>query len=256
MNKTNAEKEYRPLGVKAAALKAMGDRAYQEDTYIILERVDDKAVMAMVADGMGGMQDGRHASRTAVGMVKNAFLRAEMNGDMNAQLRDALIKANDALYSELRGEGGTTGIACVFKDGKMYYAGVGDSFLMLRRGQVIYHLNLRQNLYYSLLTDLVRRGKTNRARAERHPEKNALVGYLGMKELINIDSFYRPLPLMYGDAVLICSDGVGDVLSDEELMMCLAASTPEEACRRLDEKIIAADRRHQDNYTAIVVKCE
>ena len=244
----------RPLRFTAAAVKGMGARAYQEDTCVILTR--RKATLAVVADGMGGMQDGRKASRAAVSIISSAFERWDGRSSAVTLLRDALSKANDALYAELRGEGGTTVVACLFRESGMYYAGMGDSFLLLKRGDTLYRLNLRQNVYYALCAEQIRSGSVDRAPAAGHPERNALVGYLGMKELRDMDIYLRPLPLMKGDVLLLCSDGIGDVLSDEVLLDCLSSSGPEEACRRIDESVYESAGRYQDNYTAIAVRCE
>lgn len=255
MSYTDPAIEYPAVRCHAAALRGMGDRPYQEDTYLIAERPDDRLLLAMIADGMGGMQDGRLASRTAVSVVKHAFRRFDAEGDLAAQLTDALRRVNDALYDRMHSDGGTTGVACVFTDRGMYYAGVGDSFLLLRRGKVLYHLNRRQNVYYALLEEQIRRGEMSRVLAENHPDRFALTGYLGMKELKDIDRFLRPLPLLPGDTVLLCSDGIGDVLSDEVLLACLSEPLAEDMCRRIDERIIDSGKRHQDNYSAVVVQC-
>ena len=256
MNHDNTTSGYTPLTFTAATLKGMGDRPYQEDTCLVAERSDCGMLLAMIADGMGGMQDGRLASRTAVSVVKRAFMRFDPKGDISAQLYDALRKANDALYALLHADGGTTGVACVFTPQGMLYAGVGDSFLLLRRGKLIYHLNRRQNVYYALCDMQIRRGSMDKAFAEHHPDRGALTGYLGMKELRDVDRYLRPLQLLPGDTIMLCSDGIGDVLSDEELLACLSEPTVKDVCRRLDEKIIDGRFRHQDNYSAAVIRCD
>ena len=256
MNHEKSTSEYSSVTYAAAALRGMGERAYQEDTYLIAQRPDDRLLLAMIADGMGGMQDGRHASRTAVNVVKHAFRRFDADADIAPQLLEALRRANEALYEQLHGEGGTTAVACVFCDRGMYYAGVGDSFLLLRRGRIIYHLNRRQNVYYALCERRIRSGEMDRAVAEHHPERYSLTGYLGMKELKDVDRYLRPLTLLSGDTVLLCSDGIGDVLSDEVLLSCLSEPTAEDACRRIDERIYETGRRNQDNYSAVVIKCK
>ena len=242
------------LTFSAAAMKGMGDRAYQEDTYVIETRRDSGAMLAMVADGMGGMQDGRLASRTAVSAVKEAFRRMDMRAPIAPRLREAVVRANDLIYARLNADGGSTGIACVFHDGGLDYAGVGDSFLLLRRGTTLYHLNRRQNMYYAMCMQQLTEGVTDRTFAERHPKRHALTGYLGMKELRDVDMFLRPMPLYHGDTVMLCSDGIGDVLSDDVISACMGAATPEESCRRIEEQVLAAAHRHQDNYTAVVIR--
>ena len=253
--KTHIPTAERPvMTYTAAAMKGMGDRAYQEDTYVITERRDCGAMLAMVADGMGGMQDGRLASRTAVSAVKEAFRRMDMRDPIAPRLREAVVRANDLIYERLNADGGSTGIACIFYDGGLYYAGVGDSFLLLRRGTTLYHLNRRQNMYYAMCMQQLIDGMTDRTFAERHPERHALTGYLGMKELRDVDMFLRPMPLSHGDTVMLCSDGIGDVLSDSVISACMGAATPEESCRRIEERVLAAAQRHQDNYTAVVIR--
>ena len=246
---------YPAVTYTAAALRGMGDRQHQEDAFLIARRPHDPLMLTMIADGMGGMQDGRMASRTAVAAVGHAFRRFDAQGDLAAQLLDAMKKANAALYDRLHGEGGSTGVVCVFCDRGMYYAGVGDSFLMLRRGNTLYRLNRRQNTYYALCAQQIRRGVMNRTYAERYPDRRSLTGWLGMKNFRDVDRFLQPLPLMSGDTVLLCSDGIGDVLSDEELLACLGDHTADGACRRIDEMIYDSDRRNQDNYSAVVVRC-
>ena len=77
-----------------------------------------------------------------------------------------------------------------------------------------------------------------------------------MDGLDEIDSLRHPMKLRAGDVLLLCSDGVGGVLSEDQLIECLSAPVPEEMCRRMHEMVIAAGRRYQDNYTALVVRCE
>lgn len=256
MSHDTATAEYPPLTYTAAALRGMGDRRHQEDTYLIARRPDDRLLLAMIADGMGGMQDGRLASRTAVGVVEHAFRRFDPQDDLADQLLDALTKANNTLYERLHSDGGSTGVACVFTDRGMYYAGVGDSFLMLRRGKTLYRLNRRQNVYYALCSQQIRRGVMNRTYAERHPERRALTGWLGMKDFRDVDRFLYPMPMFSGDTVLLCSDGIGDVLSDDELIACMGERTAEGVCRRIDQLILDSDRQNQDNYSAVAVRCE
>lgn len=256
MNHDIIRTEYPAVAYTAAALRGMGGRQHQEDTYLIARRPHDPLLLAMIADGMGGMQDGRMASRTAVSVVGHAFRRFDAQGDLAAQLLDAMKKANDELYDRLHGEGGSTGVACVFCERGMYYAGVGDSFLLLRRGSTLYRLNRRQNVYYALCAQQIRRGVMNRTYAERHPDRRALTGWLGMKAFRDVDRFLYPLPLMSGDTVLLCSDGIGDVLSDEELLACLGEHTADGVCRRIDQMIFDSDRKNQDNYSAVAIRCE
>ena len=249
------------LSYHGAQLQQTGTRPRQEDSFAFANISDVtlmrcRGLLAVVADGMGGMKDGKVDSEAAIARIKTDFESLDVTADIPAQLRDTMIRANDEIFAELGAQGGSTGIVCVFYNESLYYASVGDSFLVLKRGNNIYHLNRKQNMFTRLCLQQIRDGSLDRFPAENNPEKAALTGYLGMRELRDVDCVLRPIPLMDGDVVLICSDGVGGVLSEDQLRECLSAPVPEEMCRRMHEMVIAAGRRYQDNYTALVVRCE
>ena len=87
------------------------------------------------------------------------------------------------------------------------------------------------------------------------PNGAALTGFLGMPGLDEVDCSVLPLPIDGGDVLLACSDGVGGVLSPEEVAKALQMPTPEEMCASLEAMIASYNRPHQDNYTAIVIQC-
>lgn len=249
------------LSFCGAQLQQTGTRSHQEDSFAFANISDvtlmrERGLLAVVADGMGGMKDGKLASESAIARIKADFEQLDIAGDIPAQLRASMVRANDEIFAALGAQGGSTGIICVFYRSDLYYASVGDSFLILKRGDSIYHLNRKQNMFTRLCLMQIREGSVDRHIAEGNPEKAALTGYLGMRELADIDALIRPLPLLDGDVILICSDGVGGVLGDQKLFECLSAPTPTMMCRKMHEAIVAAGRRYQDNYTALVVRCE
>lgn len=249
------------LSYRGAQLQQTGTRENQEDSFAFVNISDvtlmrENGLLAVVADGMGGMKDGKLASETAIARIKADFEMLDVNANIAAQLRQSMIRSNDEIYSSLGAQGGSTGILCVFYDERLYYAAVGDSYLFLKRGDSLYHLNRKHNMYTRLLLTQIRDGSMDRTPAEISPEKAALTGYLGMPQLRDVDYLLRPVPLTDGDVVLLCSDGVGGVLSEEQLKECLSENAPERMCRKLHEQVLKAGRRYQDNYTALVVKCE
>lgn len=249
------------LSYHGAQLQQTGTRENQEDSFAFVNISDvtlmrQRGLLAVVADGMGGMKDGKLASETAIARIKADFAQLDMSANISAQLRNSMIRANDEIFATLGAEGGSTGIVCVFYNESLYYAAVGDSYLILKRGDSIYHLNRKQNMYTRLLLNQIRDGSMDKAIAAMNPEKAALTGYLGMPQLRDVDILLRPISLMDGDVVLLCSDGVGGVLSDDQLKECLSADTPAHMCRMMHEQVLTEGRRYQDNYTALVVRCE
>ncbi len=249
------------LSYHGAQLQQIGTRSYQEDSFAFVNISDvtlmrTRGLLAVVADGMGGMKDGKVASEAAISRIKTGFENMDLTTDIAAQLRELMIMANDEIFSILSAQGGSTGIICVFYNESLYYSSVGDSYLILKRGDSIYHLNRKQNMFTRVCLQQIREGSVDCEPARTHPEKAALTCFLGMRELRDVDYTLRPIPLMDGDVVLLCSDGVGGVLNEEQLNECLSAETPEQMCRMMHEGVEAAGKRFQDNYTALVVRCE
>lgn len=249
------------LSYHGAQLQQTGTRSHQEDSFAFANISDVtlmrcRGLLAVVADGMGGMKDGKLASEAVVARVKADFENLDVAADIPSQLRDTMLRANEEVFAQLGAQGGSTGIICVFYNESLYYMSVGDSYLILKRGESIYHLNRKQNMFSRLCLQQIREGSLDRTPAEINPEKAALTGYIGMRNLRDMDYTLRPIPLMDGDVILICSDGVGGVLNEEQLRACLSAPTPEQMCLMMNEAVVAEGRRYQDNYTALVVRCE
>lgn len=249
------------LSYHAAQLQQTGTRERQEDSFAFANISDVtlmrcRGLLAVVADGMGGMKDGKIASEAVIARVKTDFESLDVNLDIPSQLRATMLRANEEVFAALGAEGGSTGVVCVFYNESLYYTSIGDSYLILKRGDSLYHLNRKQNMFTHLCLRQIREGSMDNEAAMMSPEKAALTGYIGMRNLRDMDGTLRPIPLLEGDVILICSDGVGGVLSEDQLKECLSAPTPAQMCRRMDEEIIAAKRRYQDNYTALVVRCE
>ena len=76
-----------------------------------------------------------------------------------------------------------------------------------------------------------------------------------MENLDEMDYLKSPLHLVAGDMILVCSDGVGDYIPEEEIRQCLLSGSPRDVCSQLEERIIRANSKYQDNYTAIVIQC-
>lgn len=248
------------LGFTAANVQGLGTCLNQEDSFALSnvldpERIDSRGLLAVVADGMGGMKDGKIASETAISVIRSEFERFDYSVSLSAQLKDAVIKANRAVYNELGGEGGSTLIACIFKDSHLFFAGVGDSYLILKRGNRIYHINRKHNLLNLQYLDMITVGNIHPEIARGASDKAALTQFLGMDVIRDIDIFRVPFKLLDGDVVLLCSDGVAGVLSDECIISCLSAPSPDVMCALLEKNVLALHRGYQDNYTALVVQC-
>ena len=249
------------ISYRVANLQGLGARQRQEDAFSFANVLDvvamkNRGLLAIVADGMGGMKDGRLASDNAIDVLRTAYNNFDFNKDIFTQMKQALTSANERVYALLEGEGGSTAIMCLFYRSSLYYASVGDSYLILKRGDRLYHINKKHNVLHQVYDETIRDGEFDPSIARSDPEKDAVTQYLGIDELTDIDGFLRPLPLQEGDVILVCSDGVAGVLPEGILLQCLDYDTPEKMTSMLDQHIIAMNLPYQDNYTALIIKCE
>jgi len=212
----------------------------------------------MVADGMGGHQDGEQASsittRTVAQHVINEIMMPILeehspNADQKTVpevLVDAMAAANRAVQDQVPG-GGTTATCAVLRGDLAYFAHVGDSrAYLVSEGNL--ELVTRDHLLVRRLQEL---GQLTPEEADTHPQRNVLYRAVGQTEALEIDAATRRLPPLA--RVLLCSDGLWGVLGDARIASILAESPdPQEACDRL----IAAvnDSGGTDNITAVLIQ--
>lgn len=250
----------RLLSYQVANLQGVGARARQEDSFTVANAFDvteikEKGLLFVVCDGMGGMKDGKVASETAIASIRNSFVEMDRSGNLAEQLKDSIYRAADEVERALGGDGGSTVVACIIFEEKLYFASVGDSFLYLKRGNSLYRLNHEHNLCNQIFRETIQSGSADPTEGLNSPEAVALTQFLGMSGISEVDYLKRPYILQDGDVLLACSDGVGGVLTEREVQDALSQNTSRDMCVMLEQGIVAHAKKHQDNYTALVVKC-
>jgi len=198
-------------------------------------------LLGLVADGMGGAAAGEIASHTAVDTIPRevaAGLLADRPGkdpvaETSELLKAAVLAANARIVALARDheeyEGmGTTSTLALLREGIIYFAHVGDS-----RGYLWREGQLRQVTEdHSWVGEMVRAGVMTPEQAKRHPRRNEIGRALGIWEHIDVD-VYR-LAMRAGDVLLLCSDGLWEMVSDERIQTVLALpSAPEGEEERL-----------------------
>lgn len=247
------------LNYDIANLQGLGARARQEDSFTVAGAVDGAMVREMgllfaVCDGMGGMRDGKLASETAIRVLRQSFLDMDRSCDLAPQLRQSVFQASAQVESLIGGDGGSTVVIGILYQDSLYYASVGDSFLYLLRDGVLLKLNTEHNLCHQNYLEAIRDGNMDPLPFQEQPDGAALTEFLGMVGLDEVDCSVRPLPLNPGDVLLACSDGVGGVLSPEEVAEALQKPAAAEMCSDLEMKVLSHNNPNQDNYTAIIIK--
>jgi protein phosphatase len=213
--------------------------------------LDNKGVLIVVADGIGGSRAGEVASRLAVEMVARAYYAS--SDEPTGALAYAFQEANNEIHelSLVRGEFsgmGTTCTALVIYGRVAYSAHVGDSRLYLVRSSSIYQMTED----HSVVKELVKWGALTPDAARRHPDRNLILRALGSRETVNIATWDHPLPVRSGDCFVLCSDGLHDAITDDEI--CMATQSAETAL--VCESLIATARRRggYDNITVAIAR--
>lgn len=246
---------------------AVGNRDYQQDAlYVSPSRMlasnKKTRVLALVCDGMGGMADGGKASRTAVQMMVQGFQNVEKNPELNIPaFFERGIRAIDRViydFPKENGRGsGTTMVACIVEDNRLYWASVGDSRIYIIRGQQIQQVT-RDHNYALRLQEQVAAGQMTMEEAMRHRHREALISYLGMGNVSLMDINTQPFSLQYGDIVMLCSDGITKTLPDSQIKRILLADAvrPEQKAEALVEAATHANSHSQDNTSVALIKFE
>jgi len=212
---------------------------------------DVQTGLAIVADGMGGHKAGEVASQEAVDVIGEWCL-ANHFADPLQTLSNAYLAANQKVYRhssdhfDCRGMG-TTATALLIANGMGCYAHVGDSRLYSIRDRQI--TQLTQD--HTLVAQMLDYGMITPEQAKIHPQKNILTNALGTNPEILVDVSDILFPIQIGDSYLLCSDGLYEKITDDEILHIILNNSLEEACVALVDA--ANGRGGNDNISVIVL---
>jgi len=242
--------------INAAAHQHIGTRGDQQDSYGVSEPGDytEKGIIAVVADGMGGLANGRAVSSALVRGLLEGFRNADPRQNPADLLLEQAVRANAGVNKMLQGQerSGSTLVSCVIRGGYLNFLTVGDSRIYLYRGGALIQLN-REHIYQEeLATRAVNQAAPlQQVRGDR--QAHALTSYFGIGTLPAIDRNDEGLRLLDGDKILMASDGVFGTLTQAQMEAALALDV-NVATKTMGELIRQANRTHQDNNTAVVLE--
>jgi len=220
----------------------LGKRSNQQDSFWI-SKIEDKAfvrhggVLAIVADGMGGLAQGALASETATASFSTSYLRKPRKQTIRTSLDKAVEACNQAVYARSikigqRGNFGTTLVAAAIAPEGLYWISVGDSRLYLfRKGELI------------------------QVTQDNNIKGNYLTSYIGDQHIHEIDRNLRPFKLENGDWLLLCSDGLHGFITEKAIANELYGN-PQAAAERLIYHVKVQDHPRQDNTTVVILAYE
>ena len=207
----------------------------------------------VVADGMGGHKAGDFASSYAVEVLLST-IREDENSNPVKIIRAAIENANTQLLREASDNEtmsgmGTTMVLVTIVGHYAYVANVGDSRLYLIDEDKISQITKD----HSLVEEMVRMGEISRDDARNHPDKNIITRALGAGRDVDVDFF--DIRLTPGDILLLCSDGLSNMVPDEDIrQVILTSETLEETGLRLVS--MANDNGGRDNIAVVLVEPE
>jgi protein phosphatase len=203
--------------MKTFSMTHVGQRRETNQDYMYTSEtaVGNLPDLFLVADGMGGHAAGDFASRYTVESIVS-FIGNSDETEPVALLKDAIIYANSALIGEADADPakagmGTTIVAATVIDGTLYVANVGDSRLYIVNGRDITQITKD----HSLVEEMVSIGEMDREDARVHPDKNIITRAVGVFDDIPVDVF--ELSLKPDDLILMCTDGLTNMVEDEEI---------------------------------------
>lgn len=223
----------------------------QDYVYTSEQPVGSLPNLFLVADGMGGHNAGDYASRVAVESILEKIADSSetdpmRNFDDAIQYANARIRRLASESAELEGMG-TTVVAAACEGNRLYVANVGDSRLY-----VINRFGIRQiTRDHSWVEEMVRLGEIEKEEARNHPDKNIITRAVGADDTVKTDFF--TVQLEEGDEVLMCTDGLTNMLEDEEIRMILDGAR--DIVEKAQELVKAAnDNGGRDNISVILIE--
>ena len=224
----------------------------QDNVYTCEVPLGNLPNLFMVCDGMGGHKAGDFASAYAVKAIEREVMICEETEPIRI-IRDAIECANAEIYEKaatdekLRGMG-TTAVVATIVDHTLIVANVGDSRLYLIDDDIE-----QITKDHSLVEEMVRIGELDRSEAREHPDKNIITRALGVTDSVEVDFF--EVDLKDGDIILMCSDGLTNMVEDEDIRMVVKAKR--DVVQIVEELIKVANHNGgSDNIGVVIIQTE
>ena len=224
-------------------------RSVNQDSYVI---DDPQGRFFVVADGMGGHAGGQEASKIATEVIKTHLLE-KWDSDLDSEilLKEVIDRSNESILADQqshpeRADMGTTVVVLIFRNDIAWCAHVGDSRLYRLRDSQLEQITED----HTWVGFALKAGEISKEQAKFHPWRHVLSQCLGRKDLQRID--IQKLDIQSGDRLLICSDGLTEEVSDEQIQNFLSQT---ETCEEVGAQLILAAKEAggSDNITVVIV---
>lgn len=240
--------------MKAYSITDIGKKRSMNQDYVYAsdQPVGNLKNLLIVADGMGGHNAGDLASRYTVQEMLDYIKESEEDRPVPL-LSMAIHHANEQVLEKAESEKGlegmgTTLVAATVEDAYLYVANVGDSRLYLIDD------GIEQITHdHSYVEEMIRIGELQRKDAKNHPDRNVITRAIGVRVPVRVDFF--DVKLEPGDKILLCSDGLTNMVEDEEILEVIKKSSSIEAAARALVDV-ANKNGGKDNISVVLAEYE
>ena len=234
--------------------QTIGGREEQDDYFATCETKN--GTMAVLADGISGLANGRMASMVAVTTFIEAFRAVGNFANSQAFFKEAAVKSNQQIVQNLNGSnGGTTLVAVIIdEEGFLHWGAVGDSVITIFRKREFLAIN-EKHVFENVLKQRYIAGEISQLAMEENPLKKRLINYLGYEGFKHLDVGTKPIQLFQGDKVCLFSDGIYDALTEVELESLLSQqAAPYDIAQNIIRVIEKKQLKNQDNATIVILE--
>ena len=243
-------------GVRSGVFQAIGARKDQQDSYGMTDPAlyAQQGVLALVADGMGGLANGKAVSSALVNTFLGEYRNMGEYGKPHETLLKLAISANQRINQMLVGQdrSGSTLVSVIIRDGCLYFLTVGDSRIYLYRNGALLQLN-REHIYQEELAVKAMNCQVPLSQITGDRQAHALTSFFGSGCINHMDRNYEGIRLVPGDRIMLCSDGVFGTLSQAQMEYALSKDV-KTAAEMLKDMVREAGKAHQDNNTGIILE--
>ncbi|KGA81086.1 PP2C family protein-serine/threonine phosphatase [Lysinibacillus fusiformis] len=234
--------------------QTIGRRDEQDDYFSTAETAH--GTMAVLADGISGLANGRMASTIAVTTFIEEFKKLGSLNQLQDFFKKAAMSSNHMIVENLNGSnGGTTLVTAIIdNDGYLHWGAVGDSVITIFRNGEFLAIN-QKHIFESVLTERYIAGEISQLEVQENPLKKRLINYLGYEGFKNLDTGNNPIQLHKGDKVCLFSDGIYDALTEVEMEKILSQQAPPYDLAQNIIKAVEQKRlKNQDNATILILE--
>lgn len=240
--------------IKVGNGQTIGRRKEQDDYFSTATTIN--GTIAVLADGISGLKNGRMSSTVAVNTFIDAFLQLKRLDSIENFFKEVAIQSNREIVQNLKGSsGGTTLVAAIIdEEGYLHWAAVGDSIITIFRDGEFITVNQKQT-FEAVLTERYLSGEITEVEVRENPLKKRLINYLGYEGFKNVEIGREATKLKKRDKVCLYSDGVYNSLTEMEMESILTQKFPPyEIAQKIIEAVEQKQLKHQDNATIVILE--